>query len=378
MRLAASTTTARLDPRAHGNNRAIGVQTSYRRGMRRGVVLAVLVVVLGGWGLDSLVRPPIARACGGFFSAKLREKERRPSLAYEQSLIVFDAAAHRQHFIREVVFRTSATSFGFVVPTPTRPEVAKVQKSPFASLRAEMPFQMFSKGIGAVGSGTGQGFGSGKPRGVTVLDVKKIGSFTAFVLAADDDAALRAWLDEHHFASTPEADRWLAHYVKMKFFYVAMRYDPPATVDYGRTTSETVRISFDTELAYYPYYEPDPPNGVVSEDPRMLELWLVSDAATVPVAAQAKDGEHVWVRPFAEGIAYPNASRKVLEEALGSDASLLPKGELLVQRFMDQKRSRVGFGDVVFVPAERRPLRAAMAGSLVRVLDPGLIEGGEP
>src|ERR1043165_6357879 len=82
-----------------------------------------------------------ARACIEVFGQEVSESDRRPSLAYEQTLIVYDAEKRREHFVREVVFSASRQPFGFVVPTPSRPEVAKVKKSPFAKLRDEFPFR---------------------------------------------------------------------------------------------------------------------------------------------------------------------------------------------------------------------------------------------
>lgn len=347
--------------------------------MRRVIWSLLLCVGLGAVGATFFATPELARACGGFFSAKLQKDERKPTLAYEQTLVIQDRERHREHFIREIVFRTSRKPFGFVVPTPTRPEVARVAKSPFERLRTRFPYQSFWLGVGSVGFGSGRGRPGGSG-GVEVLEVKKIGSFTAFVLSADDETALADWLKKNQLVSTPEADAWLAHYVKMKFFYVAMRYDPPAKDDVvvGQTKSETMRISFDSELAYYPYFEPDPPGGRAPDDPRMLEVWYVADSKSVPVATRSEQKKLTWVRPFAEGIAYEKASRKKLEEALGADSKLLPQGELVVQRFMDQKRSRVGFGDVVFVPAEISPRRVDRLKPLLGVLDPSLVEGAKP
>jgi hypothetical protein len=307
----------------------------------------------------------------------MRTDERLPSLAYEQTLVILDREQHKQHFVREVMFRTSRRAFGFVVPTPTRPEVARVAKSPFERLRVRFPYKTIGLGLG---SGTGQGFGSGRGGGggVKILEVKKVGSFTAFVLAADDAQALADWLKKYQLVTTPEADTWLAHYVRMKYFYVAMRYDPPAEdekVAIGRTKSETMRISFDSELAYYPYFEPDPPAGRAPEDPRMLEVWYVSDEGSIPVALRTQGKQRSWVRPFEEGSRYDKAQRADLAEALGADATLLPKGELVVQRFADQKRSRVGFGDVVFVPEKLSPRRVDRLKPLLGVLDPSLIDG---
>jgi hypothetical protein len=325
---------------------------------------------------------PQARACGGFFSRKASEGQRRPALAYEQALIVFDAERKREHFIREVAFRTAGEAFGFVVPTPARPEVAAVKNSPFARLRADFPFEAPSpsrgRGLGALGGGAG----SGKGAGVTVLEVAKVGSFTAFVLAASDERALGNWLAQNGFASTSETDAWLAHYVRAKFYYVAMRYTPVKGASKEVNASETMRISFDTPLPYYPYFEPRPAANRAASDPRLLEVWLIAQEVYVPIAARQKDDSVEWVRPFATGAKYGTRPEQ-LRSVLAAEADLVPRSEAGgartgVLRFMDQKRSRLGFGDVVFVPANKHILDAearARLLPLLHILDPRLLEG---
>ena len=116
----------------------------------------LLGVVLGALSLGVTTPISDASACGGFFSPR-PNPERRPSLAYEQALIVHDAVKGREHFIREIVFRAGDETFGFVVPTPTLPEVAKVDKSPFATLRETFPFEVPPPGGGGKGEGIGLG-----------------------------------------------------------------------------------------------------------------------------------------------------------------------------------------------------------------------------
>ena len=224
-------------------------------------------IAVGGLCVVALAATPChdSVACGAFFTASLNAPI-RPSLAYEQVLLVHDDKLGREHFIREVTFDRANESFGFVVPTPTRPEVASVAASPFATLRSKFPFvDPLAQPLRGGGGGTGDGFGVGHGRGVTVLEEARIGSFNAFVLAADDPTALAGWLAQHKLTTTHEAEPWLAHYVKMKFFYVAMKYDP-TLADFGadarrKLQMETARISFDTPIPFYPYFEPDPKPG---------------------------------------------------------------------------------------------------------------------
>lgn len=290
-----------------------------------------------------------ARACAEFESREVTESDRRPSLAFEQTLIVYDAEKHREHFVREVVFQESRQPFGFVVPTPARPEVAKVKKSPFAKLREEFPF----RSLRGVRSGSGRVAGTleelGMEDSVEVIEVTRVGRFTAFVLAASDAAGLKSWLSQNGFVTTPETEGWLAHYVKLGFFYVAMRYEP-SPGDKGKTKAETIRISFDSPQPYYPYLEPDPRGGKVPAGPRLLEIWLVSTRGFVPVAVRSGE-KGDGVRPFLEGSRY-NAKNVRSKLTPVIDAAPLPAGELRLQRFADQKRSRAGFGDVDFVPED--------------------------
>jgi hypothetical protein len=297
-----------------------------------GVALAVLGTPLRDAG-----------ACGGFFGARDVAEGRLPSLSYEQTLIVYDRQAHHENFVREVAFRRSRDAFGFVVPVPSRPDVASFGKDVFFKLGASFPFVRPGPpphAMAATASLEDRG-------GVDVLEVKQVGSFKAFVLAARDARALSTWLADNALVTTPASDAWLRHYVSLGFYYVAMRYDPPRGAG-DDTTSEVMRISFDSPAPYYPYLEPE--HGDARTVPRMMDLWLVSDEETVPVASQDLDGASRWVRPLLAGATYRGA-RPALAEALGVGATILPvKVDLVVQRFADQKRSRAGFGDIVFVP----------------------------
>ena len=293
-----------------------------------------------------------------------------------------DAEKGLEHFIREVVFDRAAEPLGFVVPTPSRPTVHGMKPTPFTAIRHAFPFlsQLGLPGGSGTGSGYGRGAGAGTGRGVEVLEKKRVGSFEAFVLAASDEAALVQWLTDNAFQTPPEAEVWLKHYVELCFHYVALRFDPPnkkGKAEPGATSileAETIRISFETPLPYYPYLEPDAPAGIESA-PRLLEVWYVGAEPMVPVALHDEQGALSWVRPLRGGERYPDA-RWGLENAASKQlAELLPEGPLQLQTFQDQKRNRDGFGDIVFVPEVAKPLTPARREALatfVSILDPSL------
>jgi hypothetical protein len=321
-----------------------------------------------------------AQACGGFFPSTLSEK-RRPSLALEQALLIYDQKSRREHFVREVAFRRATEPFGFVVPTPGRPDVAAIQKSPFRDLRQTFgfgsPVVPGSRGGDVRAGTTGGGAASA---GVTLLDVKNVGSFTAFVLAATDENALSSWLAQQRFVRSPETSDWLSRYVRLGFYFVAMRYEPkpeaPGTKlsEPGAAKSETMRISFDSPLPYYPYFEPD--RATAPDELRMLDLWVASDGAFEPVSLLERDGARHWVRPFRAGDRHERVQAKLASVIEPELWRLLPAGTITVTTYQDQKVSRRGFGDVLFVPERAPVLEPTRRSELLRLLplvDPELL-----
>jgi len=325
-----------------------------------------------------LLPAPTASACGMFYSStKVLAPESQPSLAREKVLIVHDAARGREHFIREVAFRRADQTFGFVVPTPTLPEVAAVARSPFTQLRERFPFEPVPKPVADTGTGYGRGAGAGfggASDTVKVITTEKVGSFTAYTLSATDAGALAKWLADNQLSSTPNADVWLEHYVRMGFYFVAMRYTPPKDVHtrkhVGPVAAETVRISFDTPIAYYPYFEPEPRHNPKSV--RLLEVWYVGSAAVVPVAQFEDPAQPAappqWVRPLRAGEQARDARAQLTAALPDQLERLLPAGELTVQTFQDQKRRRTGFHDILFAFAEARQLAPAQQTALEPLL----------
>src|SRR5262249_16235495 len=158
---------------------------------------------------------------------------------------------------------------------------------------------------------------------------------------------------------------WLSHYVRLGFYYVALRYDPsttrqktPSPDRERRFRSETIRISFKTPLAYYPYLEPQPPDSSSGSD-RLLDLCLVSPSPVLPVGAHESGAKRDWVRPMREGQRFEKANDRLAAILRPEIESLLPSGNVIVETLQDQKVSRAGFGDVLFVPVDRGKFHAS-------------------
>ena len=156
----------------------------------------------------------------------------------ESALIIWDEVAKTEHFIRRASFETAADDFGFLVPTPTQPELGEADDRVFESLgRTTAPRHVYQSETKTV-----FGFGDLLPTAkfavatpvmeapnamprpdVEVLEEKQVAGFDAVVLRADDAQALAEWLDKHGYEARPALTEWLKWYVENKWIITAFK-----------------------------------------------------------------------------------------------------------------------------------------------------------
>ncbi|MEJ7731164.1 MAG: DUF2330 domain-containing protein [Polyangiaceae bacterium] len=335
--------------------------------------------LLGLAATTALVAPGTADAC----AILPAERSATPDLAAERVLILHDAERGLEHFVREVRFNGFAGTFAFVVPTPTQPEVAVVEKPPFDDLERAFPVDPppplpppWAKSAGAPPP---QAVAS-----VQVLAVRQVGKFTAFVLAASDAAGLEKWLIDNRIEVPAGGKAWLRHYIGLQHFFTAFRYDAPVASPSpaaAEMTSETVPLTFAASTPYFPYLEPEHGAAGGSGFTHQLHVWLVSNQRRAPRLRRfATYHPPRWAWPWNAGMVYERDAGAV-GPALGARAPLAPRqGALVVQTFYDRRTNRDGWGDIVF-PADRLDLGdPAIAAGFTPILgDLGkLIHHGAP
>jgi hypothetical protein len=249
-------------------------------------------------------------------------------IADESAIIVWDAATKTEHFIRRATFSSAARDFGFLVPTPTKPELAEAGDDAFMALADLTAPRVVVQQAPSGGAGGGCGCGvmapmsmsAGKANApqetVEVLDAKRVAGHDAVVLQADDAEALGKWLKEHGYESSPAITDWLAPYVKAKWkisaFKIAREEEPPAP-DTGKATPATgktklssravltgpvsttaLRMSFHTDRPFYPYREPSVVPPVISGPGpgRLLRVYFVADERVKGTFGE--DGVRPW------------------------------------------------------------------------------------
>ncbi len=254
---------------------------------------------------------PLAHAC-----ATAPPEGASVAVAAESAIIVWDEATKTEHFIRRATFETSARDFGFLVPTPTKPELAAASDDAFQKLedviRPEVVTRTERRGIDLMPLVlmTFSRSAAAPPAveaSVRVLEEKRVAGYDAAVLEADDAGALAEWLKQRGYARRPALEAWLAPYVAQKWKLTAFKItdDGPDLAARRRAlATEAVRMTFHTERPFFPYREPHdqretmPASISGSRSLRVFFFGRTRVAGTIGNGDVARfSGKTVWAGP---------------------------------------------------------------------------------
>jgi hypothetical protein len=206
-------------------------------------------------------------------------------IADQKILVVWDAENKTEHFVRQADFVSDADGFGFLVPTPTRPQLAEADAAVFARLEdairpevktvvdyrlgAPTLLQHFLwRPLGLPRSADLVSKSAGSRAPVRVLERTRVAGLDAAVLEADDPEALVRWLGLNGYGARPALIEWSRPYVEAGWKVTAFKYaaggadaegqtegaDAPARA--RRASTAAVRMSFQTDTPLFPYRVP--------------------------------------------------------------------------------------------------------------------------
>lgn len=301
----------------------------------------------------------------------------RVETADEAAYIVWDAGNKTQHFIRRARFTGTATDFGFLVPTPNRPELRAVDDALFDALaqttapRIEYREEVkevtkrfeFNGCIGTnanstfsyVGSSIQPPGGGRSPGTVQVLEQKRVGDFDATVLtfrrgtgedAATGAAELSRWLTRNGYHSSPQVTRWLARYVEDQWCLTAFKIAGAPAARGSEFRAGAVRMSFRTERPFYPYREPEAEQP--STSPRLLRVYFASSARFAGKLGDGPTpwpGQTVWSGPIEAQLQSGLLARADVIQPVGPS-------DWWLTEFEDRSSPRPGIEEVYFARAE--------------------------
>src|SRR5215831_2113489 len=254
--------------------------------------------------LSAVLTPQPGRAC-----APVPRPGQYVRIAEESAIIVWDEKTRTQRFIRRATFDTDAPDFGFLVPTPTEPELAEVSDSVFDELenfirpkeikQTEITGVDFTPLLFSYFLLSRAGSDSAPvASAVRVLSTQRVAGYDAVVLEADNAAGLNGWLSKHGYASRPALTEWLAPYVAAHWKITAFKIAKNA--GYREVGTSAVRMSFKTDRPFFPYREPADQREAkeTRAGDRLLRVFLISssrmDGTLGDNASTPWPGQTVW------------------------------------------------------------------------------------
>jgi len=257
----------------------------------------------------------------------------------QTNIVIYDAAHHMEHFIRNASFKAGASDFGFIAPTPSKPQLNQASSRAFYTLAALAPQPRFR---GGGGFGGGRMMAKADRSQVEVIQEADVSGYHATTLKCPDAHAINDWMNDHGYVSTPEVEKWAERYCSRGWYLTAFKVTDKNKL---LASTGTVRMSFKTDNPYNPFYVPKtniPINGGGT-----LRVYFVSVGE---YDAHIGHGE-TWQIPSWTAI-IPEASSALLAKQAELPFYAVPDNAQ-VETFVDNNFPRPAADDIYFT---KRPL----------------------
>ncbi len=274
-------------------------------------------------------------------------------------IMVWDAARQRQHFIRQASFKTDAGDVGFIVPSPSQPELAESGNDAIARLE-EITAPRWRTGFSIPLGCSASLPAAGSFSSVRIIEEKRVAGFDATVLTADTGADLTEWLKDHGYSYSPQVAEWAQPYLGGGWHFTALKVAKAGGAE--DIKAGALRLSFQTDRPLFPYREPESAAAAakLATSSRLLRIYFIGEGRyRGDVAGKNWSGEVVWSGDI-------TSSREVLLKDLKLPVSTGPARWWLTE-FEDRWPYGKAAGDVYFSidsnqRAKSRPDIAASGG----------------
>jgi len=254
----------------------------------------------------------------------------------QTNIVIWDEAHQTEHFIRNANFRSGADNFGFIAPTPGKPELHEASNQAFYTLANLAPQPaIFARG--------GGGFGGGMDRAkaeVKVIQEADVAGFHATTLWSTDAHAINDWMNSHGYVSTPEVEKWADRYTKRGWYLTAFKVIDKTKL---AASTGTVRMSFKTTRPYNPFYVPS--SNILVDKKGTLRVYFVAvgdyDAKIGPHAEYGTWQTPQWTAQI------PEATSALLAKQVKIPAEAIPD-YVQVETFVDNDFPRAAGEDIYF------------------------------
>jgi hypothetical protein len=209
----------------------------------------------------------------------------KPVVNADQTVIlIWNPETKTEHFIRKASFKGEADDFGFLIPTPTQPQLEESGNEAFPFLlkltepetkRVPRPANV------SCGCGAPEQHVTGGAKSVEVRLEKEVAGFNAAVLETKSASALTKWLRENGYAFSPEVEAWSKPYVDSGWMITALKVAKDKDGKNKKdVTAAALRLTFKTDRPLFPYREPDYHGDAqaLGAKKRLLRVYFLADA----------------------------------------------------------------------------------------------------
>lgn len=338
-----------------------------RPSMKRSMLIKIGAVTLGVTTLCSAIQPMNPLGCCAVSHAE------NPVVNADQTVILlWDKERQTQHFIRKADFKTNASDIGFLVPSPSRPQLSESGNAAFTLLdRITTPPPQSGGGfpLGCAAQAPARSLAYG----VTVVEEKRVAGFDATVLTATSGDDLVQWLKKHGYAYSPAVAEWAKPYLGGTWHFTALKVAKgQSTAAQNTVKAAALRISFRTDQPLFPYREPESTESSqkLGAKNRLLRIYFIAETQYEGRINGNKrwSGKALWSGDI-------TSHRTELLSALQLSTSTGPSRWWLT-KIDDQWPYQKAAGDVYFSPAAKEKsfnLSAASTGNTIELSSLALV-----
>ncbi|MHB8636769.1 MAG: DUF2330 domain-containing protein [Fimbriimonadaceae bacterium] len=252
----------------------------------------------------------------------------------QTNIVVWDEVTHTEHFIRNAKFQSDASDFGFIAPSPSRPQLSEASSAAFDLLAALQPVRhSLIEDLVAPGSASGKADAQ-----VTVVQQADVAGYRATTLLSTDAAALAKWMRANGYETTPAVETWTKAYIAKGWYLTAFKVLDKAKV----ASTGTIRMSFHATQAFNPFYVPS--DNIGAGRKATLRLFFVSSGQYRATLGQSEWRSPDWSAPVTKDISSRLASElKIPPSAIPASAQ--------VEAFVDTDFPRAAPDDIYFARA---------------------------
>ncbi len=189
------------------------------------------------------------------------------SFGDQSNIIVWNAQAHTEHFVRSAFFYTDASNLGFIAPSPSKPDLSEADPKAFDLLDSQNPVIKSGQADSAAGAAKSD---------VEIVQEKDVAGYHATTVLASDSDALASWMKKNGYVTSPGIQTWTQKYVSKGWFLTLFK----VAAEHREASIGTVRMSFKTDAPFNPFYVPN--DNIDPKKGSTLKVYFVSEGAYEP------------------------------------------------------------------------------------------------